>query len=88
MRKPEHTRVVLPQRRIPALSANGVAPEVRTHPISEILLEKYGYPPAKVVYLASIGRRLVVARAKTKIALANLVYNIKCLLFLRRIAAA
>jgi hypothetical protein len=29
-----------------------------------------------------------IARAKTKIGLANLVYNIKRLLFLRRIAAA
>jgi transposase, IS5 family len=33
-------------------------------------------------------RTIGIARAKTKIGLANLVYNIKRLLFLRRIAAA
>ena len=33
-------------------------------------------------------RTIGIARAKTKIGLANLAYNIKRLLFLRRIAAA
>ncbi len=33
-------------------------------------------------------RTIGIARAKSKIGLVNLVYNIKCLLFLRRIAAA
>jgi IS5 family transposase len=40
------------------------------------------------LFIRTIGRTIGIARATMKIGLANIVYNIKRLLFLRRIAAA